>query len=266
MLLYEAPGSPYAQKIKIALREKSVPFDIEWPDSLGTGRTDGPFGLANPRTQVPMLVDGETRIFDFTIILEYIEESWPELPLLPRSPAARAAARMIEDVCDNAGRGGDLGLWRGDGLQPSDRGTGGNAESGGGTPTAVLQDWLAERLGDAPWFGVETFGWADAAVARLLHRSVLNGMGPAGPTPHSRPGTIAYSNARRSPQPSRNTPPPQGGCRPFWMPFDPVRGCGNTRLPAGVDDPLRRDRGRAGRPASRHDPLLLAPRLTSPPW
>ena len=51
MLLYEAPGSPYAQKIKIALREKSVPFDIEWPDSLGTGRTDGPFGLANPRNR-----------------------------------------------------------------------------------------------------------------------------------------------------------------------------------------------------------------------
>ena len=50
MLLYEAPGSPYAQKIKIALREKSVHFDVEVPESLGTGRTDGPFGLDNPRT------------------------------------------------------------------------------------------------------------------------------------------------------------------------------------------------------------------------
>ena len=62
MLLYEAPGSPYAQKIKIALREKSVPFDVELPESLGTGRADGPFGLDNPRTQVPVLVDGQTRI------------------------------------------------------------------------------------------------------------------------------------------------------------------------------------------------------------
>ena len=89
MLLYEAPGSPYAQKIKIALREKSVPFDVELPESLGTGRSDGPFGLDNPRTQVPVLVDGQTRIFDSTIILEYIEERWPDPPLLPRSPEAR---------------------------------------------------------------------------------------------------------------------------------------------------------------------------------
>ena len=179
MLLYEAPGSPYAQKIKIALREKSVPFDIEWPDSLGTGRTDGPFGLANPRTQVPMLVDGETRIFDSTIILEYIEESWPEPPLLPRSPAARAAARMIEDVCDTQYEAVTWGYGE---VTAFGRATGELAETlkaAAARQTAVLQAWLAERLGDAPWFGVETFGWADAAVAPLLHRSVLNGMGPA---------------------------------------------------------------------------------------
>ncbi len=179
MLLYEAPGSPYAQKIKIALREKSVPFDIEWPDSLGTGRTDGPFGLANPRTQVPMLVNGETRIFDSTIILEYIEESWPEPPLLPRSPAARAAARMIEDVCDTQYEAVTWGYGE---VTAFNRATGELAETlkaAAARQTAVLQDWLAERLGDAPWFGVETFGWADAAVAPLLHRSVLNGMGPA---------------------------------------------------------------------------------------
>ena len=179
MLFYEAPGSPYAQKIKIALREKSVPFDIELPDSLGTGRTDGPFGLANPRTQVPMLVDGETRIFDSTIILEYIEESWPEPPLLPRSPAARAAARMIEDVCDTQYEAVTWGYGE---VTAFSRATGELAETlkaAAARQTAVLQDWLAERLGDAPWFGVETFGWADAAVAPLLHRSVLNGMGPA---------------------------------------------------------------------------------------
>ena len=69
MLLYEAPGSPYAQKIKIALREKSIQFQTELPASLGTGRTDDPFGIGNPRAEVPMLVDGETRIFDSTIIL-----------------------------------------------------------------------------------------------------------------------------------------------------------------------------------------------------
>ena len=100
MLLYEHPLSSYAQKIKIALREKGVAFDLELPESFGTGRTDGPFAEANPRREVPVLVDGATRIFESTIILEYVEERWPNPPLLPRDPAARANARMIEEVCD----------------------------------------------------------------------------------------------------------------------------------------------------------------------
>ena len=178
MLLYEAPGSPYAQKIKIALREKSVPFDVELPESLGTGRTDGPFGLDNPRTQVPVLVDGQTRIFDSTIILEYIEERWPDPPLLPRSPEARAAARMTEDVCDTQYEAVTWGYGE---VMTFGRAAGALAETLGSAAarqTAALQDWLSGRLGGAPWFGGATFGWADAAVAPMLHRSVLNGMGP----------------------------------------------------------------------------------------
>ena len=178
MLLYEAPGSPYAQKIKIALREKAVAFEVELPESLGTGRTDGPFGTGNPRAEVPVLVDGQTRIFDSTIILEYIEERWPDPPLLPRAPEARAAARMTEDVCDTQYEAVTWGfsevLWFG-------RATGALAEtlrSAAERQTAVLQDWLAARLGEAPWFGGTVFGWADASVAPMLHRSVLNGMGP----------------------------------------------------------------------------------------
>ena len=52
MLLYEHPLSSYAQKVKIALREKGVAFTAELPESFGTGRTDGPFAAANPRTEV----------------------------------------------------------------------------------------------------------------------------------------------------------------------------------------------------------------------
>jgi glutathione S-transferase len=179
MLLYEAPGSPYAQKIKIALREKSIAFTAELPASLGTGRTDDPFGAGNPRAEVPVLVDGETRIFDSTIILEYIEERFPDPPLLPRDPAARATARMIEDVCDTQYEAVTWGYGE---VHWFDRATGSLAETlldAARRQTAMLQGWLATRLGDAPWFGGTGFGWADAAVAPVLHRSVLNGMGPA---------------------------------------------------------------------------------------
>jgi glutathione S-transferase len=92
LLLYEHPLSSYAQKVKITLREKGIAFKAELPEDFGTGRADGPFAAINPRAEVPVLIDGPTQIFDSTVIMEYIEERWPEPPLLPREPPARAFA------------------------------------------------------------------------------------------------------------------------------------------------------------------------------
>jgi stringent starvation protein A len=44
--------------------------------------------------------------------------------------------------------------------------------------TKVLQDWLSGRLGEADWFGGERFGWAEAAAAPMVNRSVHYGLGP----------------------------------------------------------------------------------------
>ena len=100
MLLYEHPLSSYAQKVKIALREKGLMFDVETPQGLGSGNSTGSFAASSPRLEVPTLIDGPARIFDSTIILEYLEDKHPSPALLPRDPAARAEARMIEDLCD----------------------------------------------------------------------------------------------------------------------------------------------------------------------
>ncbi|AWN47284.1 glutathione S-transferase family protein [Methylobacterium terrae] len=178
MLLYEHPLSSYAQKVKIALREKGVTFTAELPETFGTGRTDGPFAAANPRAEVPVLVDGEVRIFESTVILEYVEERWPEPPLLPRDPAARAQARMTEEVCDtqyeavNWGFGEILWFRRADGALAD------HLRAQAAAQTKTLQDWLAGRLGEAEWFGGASFGWADAAAAPLVNRSVHYGLGP----------------------------------------------------------------------------------------
>ena len=102
MLLYEHPLSSYAQKVKIALREKGLDFQAVTPPALGSGNADGEFASASPRNEVPALIDGEARIFDSTIILEYLEDKFPSPPLLPRDPAARARTRMIEEVCDTS--------------------------------------------------------------------------------------------------------------------------------------------------------------------
>jgi RNA polymerase-associated protein len=179
MLLYEHPLSSYAQKVKIALREKGVAFDLELPTSLGAGDDGGPFAAANPRREVPVLIDGEERIFESTVIMEYIEDRWPTPPLLPRSPAARAAARITEEVCDTHYEAVNWGfaeiLW-------FDRANGVLADTLRAKAlrqTRILQAWLGDRLGAADWFGGETFGWADAAAAPMVNRSVYYGMGPA---------------------------------------------------------------------------------------
>src|SRR5258708_20788932 len=97
MLLYEHPLSSYAQKVKIALREKGLDFKVETPPALGSGKAEGAFAAASPRNEVPALIDGDVRIFDSTIILEYLEDKFPSPPLLPREPAARPNAPMTQD-------------------------------------------------------------------------------------------------------------------------------------------------------------------------
>ena len=186
MHLYEHPLSSYAQKVKIALREKGVAFSAELPADLGTGQTAGAFAAANPRMEVPVLIDGATRIFESTVIMEYIEDRWPDPALLPSGPAERAFARITEDVCDthyeaiNWGFGEILWFRRATGSL-ADR-----LRAEALQQTRTLQAWLTDRLGDAPWFGGEGFGWADAAVAPMVNRSVYYGLGPVAGSPLAR--------------------------------------------------------------------------------
>ncbi len=78
IILYEHPLSPYAQKTKIALREKGIEFETRTPDVSGGGFGGSEFLQANPRAEMPALIDSNVKIFDSTIILEYIEDKWSE--------------------------------------------------------------------------------------------------------------------------------------------------------------------------------------------
>jgi glutathione S-transferase len=103
MKLYSGPLSLFGAKAQIALLEKGVEFELEMV----------PFGLAgrytpkhpevqriNPKAQVPVLCDGALELFDSTQIFEYLEDRVPEPRLWPRSPEARARARLLELLAD----------------------------------------------------------------------------------------------------------------------------------------------------------------------
>ncbi|WP_204336700.1 glutathione S-transferase family protein, partial [Proteus mirabilis] len=50
------------------------------------------FTRVSPLRRIPVLIDGELVLNDSTVIAEYVDERWPEPPLMPRSPADRARA------------------------------------------------------------------------------------------------------------------------------------------------------------------------------
>jgi glutathione S-transferase/RNA polymerase-associated protein len=179
MILFEHPLSPYAQKVKIALREKNVPCEMRYPDGLGTGAGyAGDFRRASPRSEVPALVDGEAHIFDSTIILEYIDEKWPDPPLLPRDPVARARARMIEDAMDTHYEAINWGLGE---IEFMNRARGALADeikANAARQTERWWSWLTRMLGDAEWFGGTAFDRGDLSVIPYLNGSAGFGLEP----------------------------------------------------------------------------------------
>ena len=178
-LLYEHPLSPFAQKNKIALREKGVAFDLVTPDGMGAGGGGGAWAQANPRLEVPTLVDGDVSVFDSTIIQDYIEERWPTPPLLPVGAAARARVRMIEEVMDTQYEAATWGMME---MLVFGRATGSLGDAlmaKAKTQVAGLNTWAEAQLGDAQWFNGAAFGWGDIAVAPFLLAAVGFGAPPA---------------------------------------------------------------------------------------
>jgi glutathione S-transferase len=182
VIVYEHPLSPYAQKVKIALDEKGVAYETKMPSAIGSGQPDREFLQANPRGEVPALIDGETMIFDSTIILEYIEDKWPIPALLPKSPAERANARTIEDVMDtlfepiNWGMGEIRWFKRAEGERAR------TLEARAMSQARGIYEWLTRHLGSAQWFNGAIFPScliltvrAATASGRMRNRRSANG-------------------------------------------------------------------------------------------
>jgi glutathione S-transferase/RNA polymerase-associated protein len=179
LLLFDHPLSPYAQKCKIALREKGVPFEARLPAGVGSGAGfERAFLEASPRGEVPALVDGEVRVFDSTIILDYIEDRWPDPPLLPKAPADRARSRMIEEAMDTHYEAINWGLGEIHFFRRAQGDVARALTERAAAQTAAWRRWLEAQLGDRTWFDGERFGRADLSVAPYLNGSRGFGLAP----------------------------------------------------------------------------------------
>jgi glutathione S-transferase len=176
--LYEHPLSPYAMKVKIALAEKGIEFNAVVPTGMMDGTSEAAFVQASPRAEIPALIDGDTKVFDSTIIMEYLEDKWPTPALLPKTPAERARVRMIEDVMDSLYEPNNWGLGE---VLRFKRASGALAEklvAFSRANVTQLQAWLEHQLAGKPWFNGTNFGWADVACAPYVARSAASGHPP----------------------------------------------------------------------------------------
>ncbi|MCZ6709265.1 MAG: glutathione S-transferase family protein [Gammaproteobacteria bacterium] len=176
--VYDHPLSPYGQKVKIALLEKGVDFVAPLPVELGSGAADGEFAAASPRGEVPALIDGEVTVFDSSVILQYIEERWPEPPLLPPTPAERARVRMLEDAMDTHFEAITWGIAE---IIHFGRAPGalGDAMLGrAAKQLAQWYEWLEIELSERTWFNGGEFGWGDLVVAPFVIAAVRFGHQP----------------------------------------------------------------------------------------
>jgi glutathione S-transferase len=85
--------SNYHNKVRLVLLERGIPFE---EDDTCTPKQSDEFLARTPMGKVPFLeIDGGRRLSESQVICEYLEEVYPDKPLLPKDPWARAKVREL---------------------------------------------------------------------------------------------------------------------------------------------------------------------------
>lgn len=160
--LISATPSPYARKVRIALAEKGLPFEllteVPWDSTTTTARY-------NPLEKLPILLlpDGSS-VYESSYILQYLELKHPQVPLLPHDIDGQLAARKLEVLCDGVCDAVVLSLFE-------------KMRTGGGSP-----EWLARQrrkieggvkemarlVGSQTWAVGDRFSLGDIAVGTAV--------------------------------------------------------------------------------------------------
>ena len=94
MLLYSGNSDIYSHRVRIALAEKGVVYEVAHINPQDKEKSEDLLEL-NPYGTIPTLVDRDLALYDTNIIMEYLDERFPHPPLLPVYPVARARLRLM---------------------------------------------------------------------------------------------------------------------------------------------------------------------------
>ena len=161
--LISATPSPYARKVRIALAEKGIPFEllteVPWNRDTATPRH-------NPLEKLPVLiVDEATSVYESRFILEWIEAKHPEPALMPQGVDAMLAVKRLEVLGDGVCDACVLMFWE-RARSPEKR----SAEWSGRQARKVeggLRE-MARLLGERDWLVGDAFTYADIAVGSTV--------------------------------------------------------------------------------------------------
>jgi len=98
MKLFTYFRSSAAYRVRIALALKAVDHEPVYVHLRRQEHRAADYAALNPQRLVPALIDGPNVLTQSMAILEYLEETHPEPPLLPGDPADRAAVRAFAQM------------------------------------------------------------------------------------------------------------------------------------------------------------------------
>ncbi|MEL7143596.1 MAG: glutathione S-transferase family protein [Cyanobacteria bacterium J06643_4] len=97
--LHQFEASHYSEKVRLILDYKQLPYKtIEVSPGIGQIEL---YRLSGQR-QVPVLKDGAEVVPDSTAIARYLEEKYPERPVIPADPKQRGLCLMMEAWADES--------------------------------------------------------------------------------------------------------------------------------------------------------------------
>lgn len=102
MKLYQTYASPFPTRVRLALYIKHIEVEIiEPPGFHASTQAKGDYRSINPMGRVPALVLDDGRVLpESEVICEYLEEAFPDPPILPADAWGRAQVRLISRICD----------------------------------------------------------------------------------------------------------------------------------------------------------------------
>ena len=192
--LYHDVPSSNSDRVKIALAEKGLVWEGVTV-SLARKEQKSPEHLKrNPYGKIPVIEDNGKILFESCIINEYLDEKYPNPPLMPKDPYLRGRGRVLVDYALNYTHEPYWAL-RGEMMKKESERNGAVLEEKRGTLRELMQ-YLEEALGDQPYFLGE-FGLTDIAIIPRLLRMESYGALPA-PTLPSLNEWLARMKQRRS--------------------------------------------------------------------